>query len=107
MVWYVPPLSLIQSYADAGAACRRATASCLRWKACASRYSTGRTCLARGIPGPVLRAFKRMMAMRHYKRSQTVEGVTDTCAIEEVGLTVEQVEEMYRYLPSPTKRIVS
>jgi nitrate reductase beta subunit len=39
-----------------------------------------------------------MMAMRHYKRSQTVEGVTDTRAIEEVGLTEAQVEEMYRYL---------
>ena len=45
-----------------------------------------------------MRALKRMMAMRHYKRSQTVEGVTDTRAIEEVGLSVEQVEEMYRYL---------
>ena len=54
--------------------------------------------LSAGDTGPVLRALKRMMAMRHYKRSQTVEGVTDTRAIEEVGLTVEQVEEMYRYL---------
>lgn len=54
--------------------------------------------LSAGDTGPVLRALKRMMAMRHYMRSQTVEGVTDTRAIEEVGLTVEQVEEMYRYL---------
>jgi nitrate reductase beta subunit len=54
--------------------------------------------LSAGDTGPVLRALKRMMAMRHYKRSQTVEGVTDTRAIEEVGLSVEQVEEMYRYL---------
>lgn len=53
--------------------------------------------LSAGDTGPVLRALKRMMAMRHYKRSQTVEGVTDTRAIEEVGLTEEQVEEMYRY----------
>ncbi|EDB2744549.1 molybdopterin-dependent oxidoreductase [Salmonella enterica] len=36
--------------------------------------------------------------MRHYMRSQTVEGVTDTRAIDEVGLSVQQVEEMYRYL---------
>src|SRR5699024_6850100 len=34
----------------------------------------------------------------HYMRSQTVEGVTDTRAIDEVGLSVAQVEEMYRYL---------
>lgn len=54
--------------------------------------------LSAGDTGPVLRALKRMMAMRHYKRSQTVEGVTDTRAIEEVGLTEAQVEEMYRYL---------
>lgn len=33
-----------------------------------------------------------------YMRSQTVEGVTDTRAIDEVGLSVQQVEEMYRYL---------
>jgi len=47
---------------------------------------------------PVLRALKRMMAMRHYKRSQTVEGVTDTRALEETGLSEAQAEEMYRYL---------
>ena len=54
--------------------------------------------LSAGDTGPVLRALKRMMAMRHYMRSQTVEGVTDTRAIDEVGLSVAQVEEMYRYL---------
>ncbi|MDU5192395.1 MAG: respiratory nitrate reductase subunit beta, partial [Mixta calida] len=54
--------------------------------------------LTAGDTAPVLRALKRMMAMRHYKRSQTVEGVTDTRAIEEVGLSLAQVEDMYRYL---------
>ncbi len=54
--------------------------------------------LSAGDTGPVLRALKRMMAMRHYMRSQTVEGVTDTRAIDEVGLSVARVEEMYRYL---------
>lgn len=39
--------------------------------------------------------------MRHYMRSQTVEGVTDTRAIDEVGLSVQQVEEMYRYWRLP------
>ncbi len=33
--------------------------------------------LSAGDTGPVLRALKRMMAMRHYMRSQTVEGVTE------------------------------
>lgn len=46
----------------------------------------------------MLRALKRMMAMRHFKRSQAVEGVTDTRALDEVGLESQQAEEMYRYL---------
>ncbi len=54
--------------------------------------------LTAGDTTPVLRALKRMIAMRHYKRSQTVDGVTDTRALEEVGLSMQQAEEMYRYL---------
>nr|P85098.1 RecName: Full=Respiratory nitrate reductase beta chain; AltName: Full=Respiratory membrane-bound nitrate reductase subunit beta [Bradyrhizobium sp.] len=41
--------------------------------------------LSAGDTGPVI-------------RSQTVEGVTDTRALEEVGLTEAQAQEMYRYL---------
>ena len=79
------------------AACRSTTACYRRSKACAYRCSIcqhaqrGRSCSGAA-------RLNDMMAMRHYKRSQTVEGVTDTRAIEEVGLSVEQVEEMYRYL---------
>ena len=43
-------------------------------------------------------ALKRMLAMRHFKRAETVDGVTDTRALEEVGLTEAQAQEMYRYL---------
>ncbi|HGV5175098.1 TPA: respiratory nitrate reductase subunit beta, partial [Escherichia coli] len=45
-----------------------------------------------------LRALKRMLAMRHYKRAETVDGKVDTRALEEVGLTEAQAQEMYRYL---------
>ncbi len=63
--------------------------------------------LSAGDTGPVLRALKRMMAMRHYMRSQTVEGVTDTRAIDEVGLSVAQVEEICIVTsPLPTMKIV-
>ena len=54
--------------------------------------------LTAGDTAPVLRALKRMMAMRHFKRSQTVEGVTDRRALDEVDLSEAQAEEMYRYL---------
>lgn len=39
-----------------------------------------------------------MLAMRHYKRAETVDGVVDTRALEEVGLSEAQAQEMYRYL---------
>lgn len=51
-----------------------------------------------GDTQPVLLALKRMLAMRHFKRAETVDGVTDTRALEEVGLTEAQAQEMYRYL---------
>lgn len=95
MVWYVPPLSPIQSYADAGGLPHNGNilpaVETLRIPVSTANM------LSAGDTGPVIRALKRMMAMRHYMRSQTVEGVTDTRAIEEVGLSIQQVEEMYRY----------
>lgn len=96
MVWYVPPLSPIQSYADAGGLPKSdGVLPAIESLRIPVQYLANM--LSAGDTGPVLRALKRMMAMRHYMRSQTVEGVTDTRAIDEVGLTVEQIEEMYRY----------
>lgn len=96
MVWYVPPLSPIQSVADAGALPMDGALPAVETLRIPVQYLAN--LLSAGDTAPVLRALKRMMAMRHYKRSQTVEGVTDTSAIEQVGLSVAQVEEMYRYL---------
>lgn len=97
MVWYVPPLSPIQSYADAGGLPKsEGVLPAIESLRIPVQYLANM--LSAGDTGPVLRALKRMMAMRHYMRSQTVEGVTDTRAIDEVGLSVARVEEMYRYL---------
>lgn len=96
MVWYVPPLSPIQSYADAGGLPKsEGVLPAIESLRIPVQYLANM--LSAGDTGPVLRALKRMMAMRHYMRSQTVEGVTDTRAIDEVGLSVARVEEMYRY----------
>ncbi|RLR65370.1 nitrate reductase subunit beta, partial [Pseudomonas aeruginosa] len=43
-------------------------------------------------------ALKRLLAMRAYKRAEHVEGRQDLEVLAKVGLSVEQVEEMYRYL---------
>ncbi|MBL1240150.1 nitrate reductase subunit beta, partial [Enterobacter hormaechei] len=77
MVWYVPPLSPIQSYADAGGLPQSdVVLPAVESVRVPVQYLA--MMLSAGDPGPVLRALKRMMAMRHYKRSQTVEGVADT-----------------------------
>ncbi|SQI24106.1 respiratory nitrate reductase 1 subunit beta [Salmonella enterica subsp. arizonae] len=52
--------------------------------------------LTAGDTQPVLLALKRMLAMRHYKRAETVDGKVDTRALEEVGLSEAQAQEMYR-----------
>ncbi|MGG6175125.1 nitrate reductase subunit beta [Pantoea allii] len=97
MVWYVPPLSPVQSVADAGLL--EADASVLpNVESLRIPVQYLANLLTAGDTAPVLRALKRMTAMRHYKRSQTVDGVTDTRALEEVGLSMQQAEEMYRYL---------
>ncbi len=97
MVWYIPPLSPIQSVVDAGGLVSQSSVprdvESLRIPV---QYLAN--LLTAGDTAPVLRALKRMMAMRHYKRAQNVDGVTDTRAIDEVGLSEAQVEEMYRYL---------
>ncbi|NUA46809.1 Respiratory nitrate reductase 1 beta chain [Dickeya solani] len=96
MVWYVPPLSPIQSAADAGQLAHSGVLPDVESLRIPVQYLAN--LLTAGDTRPVLRALRRMLAMRHYKRAQTVEQVTDVSALEQVGLTQAQAEEMYRYL---------
>lgn len=96
MVWYVPPLSPIQSAADAGQLAHSGVLPDVESLRIPVQYLAN--LLTAGDTRPVLRALRRMLAMRHYKRAQTVEQVTDVSALEQVGLTPAQAEEMYRYL---------
>lgn len=97
MVWYVPPLSPVQSVADSGALeAENSVLPNVESLRIPLQYLANM--LTAGDTAPVLRALKRMMAMRHFKRSQTVEGVTDRRALDEVDLSEAQAEEMYRYL---------
>lgn len=96
MVWYVPPLSPLQSAAESGILESEGVLPAVEQLRIPLRYLANM--LTAGDTAPVLSALKRMMAMRHYKRAQTVEGITDTRALQETGLTAEQAEEMYRYL---------
>ena len=101
MVWYVPPLSPIQSAADAGDMPTKTVGmngvipdvDSLRIPV---KYLAN--LLTAGDEEPVKLALKRLLAMRAYKRSQIVDGEHDQQVLDEVGLDALQVEDMYRYL---------
>lgn len=96
MVWYVPPLSPIQSAVEAGHVGMNGEIPDLKSLRIPLRYLANM--LTAGDEAPVERALERMIAMRAYKRSQQVDGVEDFEVLKQVGLTPNQVEEMYRYM---------
>ncbi len=96
MVWYVPPLSPIQSAAEAGHVGMNDIIPDVDSLRIPIKYLANM--LTAGDEAPVRLALKRLLAMRAYKRAQNVENFQDLAVLEEVGLSEEQVEEMYRYM---------
>lgn len=96
MVWYVPPLSPIQSAAQKGHIGVDGVIPDLRSLRIPMQYLAN--LLTAGEEAPVINALERMLAMRSYKRSEQVEGTEDLDVLQRVGLSVDQVEEMYRYM---------
>ena len=54
--------------------------------------------LTAGDEAPVARALERMLAMRAFQRGRHVDGVENHAVLEQTGLTVAQVEEMYQIM---------
>ncbi len=52
--------------------------------------------LTAGDTAPVVRALKRMLAMRAYQRSKHVDGQINEAVLEQVGMDQAEVEDMYR-----------
>ncbi|CRQ71337.1 Respiratory nitrate reductase 2 beta chain [Pseudomonas aeruginosa] len=96
MVWYVPPLSPIQNAAAEGHIGSDGVIPDVESLRIPVEYLAN--LLTAGDTAPVLLALKRLLAMRAYKRAEHVEGRQDLEVLAKVGLSVEQVEEMYRYL---------
>ena len=96
MVWYVPPLSPIQNAAQAGAIGMSGVIPDVDSLRIPIQYLANM--LTAGDEAPVRLALKRLLAMRAYKRAEHVEGEEDLSVLEDVGLSVAQAEEMYRYL---------
>ncbi len=96
MVWYVPPLSPIQDAADHGFVGFDGSIPDVASLQIPLRYLAN--LLTAGKVAPIEHALRRMFAMRIFMRSRHVDGKDDPSVLEQVGLRVEDVEEMYRYL---------
>jgi nitrate reductase beta subunit len=96
MVWYVPPLSPITSAAQAGHVGVNGEIPDVNQLRIPVKYLAN--LLTAGDTMPVVRALERMLAMRAYQRDKHVEGVENRAPLDQVGLSVAEVEEMYRIM---------
>jgi nitrate reductase beta subunit len=96
MVWYVPPLSPIQSAAEAGKLSAKDGMPDVRSLRIPVRYLAN--LLTAGYEPPVVNALERMLAMRAYMRTKRVEGRIDEGIAQRVGVTADTLEDMYRVM---------
>jgi nitrate reductase beta subunit len=94
MVWYVPPLSPIQSAAEAGKMGMDGAMPDVKSLRIPLRYLAN--LLTAGDVAPVATGLERMLAMRAYMRAKTIDGVIDESIATRVGLTGLQIEDMYQ-----------
>jgi nitrate reductase beta subunit len=98
MVWYVPPLSPVQSQIDQGNLPVGPDGAIPRGDTMRLPVQYLANLLTAGKEAPIRSALNRLIAMRSYQRSVHVEGKADTRALEAAGITEDQAKEMYRYL---------
>ncbi|OIQ85176.1 respiratory nitrate reductase 2 beta chain [mine drainage metagenome] len=96
MVWYVPPLSPIQTAVQSGMVSDNGDLPDVSQLRIPLQYLAN--LLTAGDIAPVKRALERMLAMRAYMRGKHVDGAANVAAIEQVGMPVAMVEDMYRIL---------
>ena len=96
MVWYVPPLSPIQTAVQSGMVSDNGALPDVSQLRIPLQYLAN--LLTAGDIAPVKRALERMLAMRAYMRGKHVDGAANVAAIEQVGMPVAMVEDMYRIL---------
>lgn len=98
MVWYVPPLAPVQSQIDQGNLPTEEDGMIPKAEALRMPVQYLANMFTAGKEEPVLQAINRLIAMRSYQRSVHIEGKPNMAVLEKAGLTVEQVEQMYRYM---------
>jgi nitrate reductase beta subunit len=96
MVWYVPPLSPIQSAAADGKLGLDSDMPDVRSLRIPLKYLAN--LLTAGREEPVALALERMLAMRRYMRTKTIDGRIDEPVAVRVGLTGAAIEDMYQVM---------
>jgi nitrate reductase beta subunit len=96
MVWYVPPLSPITAAAEAGKMGTDGGMPDVKSLRIPLKYLAN--LLTAGDEKPVAHGLERMLAMRAYMRAKTIDGVIDEAIARKVGLTAQQIEEMYHVM---------
>lgn len=96
MVWYIPPLSPIQSAHTEGKIAGDDIMPDVKNLRIPVKYLANM--LTGGREQPVVHALERMLAMRSYMRAKTINGNGDIRALERVDLEAKTVEEMYRIM---------
>ncbi len=94
MVWYIPPLSPLQSAAEAGKIGWDGELPDVKSMRIPVRYLSN--LLTAGKDEPVITGLERMLAMRSYMRSKTVDGVINEAVAQRVGLSGQIIEDMYQ-----------
>jgi nitrate reductase beta subunit len=96
MVWYIPPLSPIQSAAEAGKLGKNGILPDTASLRIPVQYLAN--LLTAGDTVPVLKALDRMLAMRAYMRGKSVDGTENLDVLKQVDLTKDVVEDMYHIM---------
>ncbi|WP_438392167.1 nitrate reductase subunit beta [Caballeronia sp. DA-9] len=94
MVWYIPPLSPIQSAADAGHIGMDGIIPDVKSLRIPVKYLAN--LLTAGDEAPVTSALERMLAMRAFKRAEVVHGRAEPELLKGLDITTAQVEDMYQ-----------
>lgn len=96
MVWYVPPLSPVISAAESGKTGMNGILPDVEDLRIPNKYLAN--LFTAGDEKPVKNALNRMLAMRAYMRSKTVDNEINTNVLENTGLSPEETEKMYELM---------
>ncbi len=98
MVWYVPPLSPVQSQIDQGNLATTPDGVLPDSATLRLPLKYLANLLTAGQEAPIRAALDKLIAMRSYQRSLHVDGAPDLRAVAAAGLTEQQAQDMYRLL---------